>query len=149
MRRRHAFEGRMLEILGWQHRRGELLLTLVLPDGTRSLIPASWTDLHETLDVRPETLATVEQLLRARLVVDALLRRAGVREAPGFEAEEREHELADEFSGNPVNPGHRRGVDHAHPRAEERDRPRIGASDRKDGSSSGPPTADRREGGRG
>ena len=75
VRRRHPFEGRTLEVHDRQHRRGELLLTLVLPDGTRSLIPAAWTDLHGLSDSERETLASAEQLLRARIVVDALLRR--------------------------------------------------------------------------
>lgn len=75
VRRRHPFEGRTLEVYDRQHRRGELLLTVVLPDGTRSLIPAAWTDLHGLSDSERETLASAEQLLRARIVVDALLRR--------------------------------------------------------------------------
>ena len=54
---------------------------LVHPDGTRSLIPASWTDLvpeSSTTSAAHEgkaTLASVAQLLRTRVVVDALLRR--------------------------------------------------------------------------
>jgi hypothetical protein len=82
VRPRHAFEGKALELLGWMHRRGELLLTLVLPDGTRSLIPAAWTDLQVDKKPafpkkRPQTalLASYTQLLQARTVVDALLRR--------------------------------------------------------------------------
>jgi hypothetical protein len=82
VRPRHPFEGKALELLGWLHRRGELLLTLVLPDGTRSLIPAVWTNLQVDkkpafLKKRPQTalLASCTQLLQARTVVDALLRR--------------------------------------------------------------------------
>ncbi|MHB1528685.1 MAG: hypothetical protein ACYCXT_04520 [Acidiferrobacteraceae bacterium] len=82
VRPRHAFEGKTLELLGWTHRRGELLLTLVLPDGTRSLIPAAWTDLQAQKTPvppkkRPQTalLVSCTQLLQARIVVDALLRR--------------------------------------------------------------------------
>src|SRR6516165_8891687 len=45
VRSRHPFEGSALDVLGWCNRRNELHLTLVLPDGTRALIPAAWTDL--------------------------------------------------------------------------------------------------------
>ena len=91
MRRRHPFEGRTLEVHERQRRRGELLLTLVLPDGTRSLIPAAWTDLHVTPKPEPEILASTGQLLRARIIVDALLRRieAPKDEVRQFEEEER------------------------------------------------------------
>src|SRR3989442_9965227 len=41
VRDRHPFEGQTLELLGWSHRHGSLYLLLVLPDGTRSLIPAN------------------------------------------------------------------------------------------------------------
>src|ERR1700730_17021399 len=45
LRERHPFEGRVLQALGATHRRGVALLLVVLPDGSRSLIPAGWTDL--------------------------------------------------------------------------------------------------------
>ena len=35
-----------MDLLGWMHRHGSLELLLVLPDGTKSLIPAEWTDLE-------------------------------------------------------------------------------------------------------
>ena len=69
------------------HRNGGLLLTLVLPDGSRSLIPASWTDLDMNLAEagptlppgnRPSTSATLgslSHLLHTRKVVDSLLRK--------------------------------------------------------------------------
>jgi hypothetical protein len=44
LRERHPFEGRALPVMGTVKRRGVLLLLAVLPDGSRSLIPASWTD---------------------------------------------------------------------------------------------------------
>ena len=68
-----------LDVLGWVHRGGELQLTLVLPDGTRSLIPAAWTDLkvpnESTKHAQPALLASCTQLLHARTIVDALRRR--------------------------------------------------------------------------
>src|ERR1039458_3880336 len=73
VRPRHAFEGQSLEVLGWLRRDGELQLTLVLPDGTRSLIPAAWTDLqttqtpaHDGKPPQPALLASCTQLLHAR-----------------------------------------------------------------------------------
>ena len=44
VRKRHPFCGRSLAVFGWMRRQGHLDLILVLPDGSRSLIPASWTD---------------------------------------------------------------------------------------------------------
>jgi len=43
-RKRHAFEGRALSVISTIRRRGIHYLLAVLPDGSRSLIPASWTD---------------------------------------------------------------------------------------------------------
>ena len=61
------------------HRKGRLLLVLILPDGSKSLIPADWTDLASS---KPSgcasaatTLGSLEDLLHARAVVDALLAR--------------------------------------------------------------------------
>src|SRR5659263_546996 len=46
-RRRHPLEGRALPVLGRMRRHGQLELLLVLPDGSKSLIPSAWTDLEE------------------------------------------------------------------------------------------------------
>ncbi len=57
-------------------RHGQLELILVLPDGSKSLIPAAWTDLATTAALPTgtmKTLASVRQLLRARALVDVLL----------------------------------------------------------------------------
>src|SRR5829696_4535785 len=62
-------------------RRGALLLLVVLPDGSRSLIPASWTDWQAAADdpfepgaaAREPCLAPLADLLRARALVDAVL----------------------------------------------------------------------------
>ena len=48
LRERHPFEGRSLQFMGIVKRRGSLLLLLVLPDGSRSLVPADWTDWKVT-----------------------------------------------------------------------------------------------------
>jgi hypothetical protein len=80
IRPRHPLEGSALEVLGWCRRRRELQLMLVLPDGTRSLVPAAWTNLQNapqppTLNMPRTFLASRTELLRARTVVNALLRR--------------------------------------------------------------------------
>jgi len=82
VRARHPFEGKSLTVLGTIHRHGRLHLLLILPDGSKSLIPADWTDI--TLTVQPHgavtsneaaTLGSREDLFQARAVVDALLGR--------------------------------------------------------------------------
>ena len=44
VRPRHAFEGQDLEVFSHTTREGRLILILILPDGSRSMIPAAWTD---------------------------------------------------------------------------------------------------------
>jgi hypothetical protein len=75
-------QGQSLEVLGWNHRNDSLHLTLVLPDGTRSFIPAHWTDLdiadiqnRQSKNRRPtkKVLGSICHLLHARKIVDALL----------------------------------------------------------------------------
>ena len=85
LRERHPFEGRSLQVMGAIKRRGVLLLLVVLPDGSRSLIPASWTNweaagvAHELsasrCEQRAPCLASLADLLHARVIVDALLSR--------------------------------------------------------------------------
>jgi hypothetical protein len=68
-------EGRWLEVIGCRRRRGALGLIVVLPDGSRRVIPAEWTDVHGPRVLpRPGTLGSLEDLLAARRVVDGLLR---------------------------------------------------------------------------
>src|SRR2546428_682065 len=82
----HPFEGRALAVLGWTHRSDQLHLVLVLPDGSRSLIPAAWTDFKGGVTTaghahRP-SLAALPDLVQARAVVDALLRRLSAAGEP-------------------------------------------------------------------
>jgi len=79
-RQHHPLFGKSLRVYGWTHRHGRLELILVLPDGSKALLPASWTDLAPetagTAEPEPSgSLASVSQLLRARAVIDALLAR--------------------------------------------------------------------------
>ena len=62
------------------HRQGRLHLVLILPDGSKSLIPVDWTDLASPAQPQrvrsaqtAATLGSVEDLLHARAVIDALL----------------------------------------------------------------------------
>jgi len=84
LRDHHPLNGQFLQVLGRTHRGGILHLTLVLPDGTRSLIPAAWTDLslhpahNSSVTANVSTaplLGSVSDLLRTGTIVDALLRR--------------------------------------------------------------------------
>ena len=45
-RARHPLAGHQLRVLGRMRRHGRLELLVVLPDGSKSLLPAAWTD-HE------------------------------------------------------------------------------------------------------
>src|SRR6266481_4910580 len=99
LRERHPFEGHALPVMGTVKRRGVLLLLAVLPDGSRSLIPASWTD-WKALEVTDEPsrsdfehrepcLAPLTDLLHARAIVDALLRRCLIPQSePGADEED-------------------------------------------------------------
>jgi len=84
VRARHPFEGQSLNLLATLHRKGRRLLLLILPDGSKSLIPADWTNLASpapplSAASPATTLASFEDLLHARTVIDALLDRL----APG------------------------------------------------------------------
>jgi Family of unknown function (DUF5372) len=78
----HPMRGEQLPVLGQRRVRGRLELLVVLPDGSKSLIPAAWTDLDgvgvqevaETADAA--ALGSLTQLLHACTVVRALLERA-------------------------------------------------------------------------
>src|ERR1700686_976005 len=53
IRERHAFEGQKLAAISSIKRRGVLLILVILPNGSRSLIPASWTDWRGPHDTDP------------------------------------------------------------------------------------------------
>jgi hypothetical protein len=63
-------------VLGWQRRQGELLL--VLADGSKSLIPAGWTDLESPAEpagpAQAAALGSVADLPHACTVLAPLLR---------------------------------------------------------------------------
>ena len=82
-RERHVFEGQSLAAISSIRRRGVLLVLVALPDGSRSLIPAEWTDWRpERADRTPaddvgdcdHDLGRLGDLLHLRKVIDALKR---------------------------------------------------------------------------
>ncbi len=81
LRSRHPLQGCSLEVLGFSHRRGVLQLLLVLPDSSRSLIPAAWTDLEATgAAIGEGRLASLDDLPKARRVLEPLLARVVLAE---------------------------------------------------------------------
>jgi len=74
----HPLEGRDLRVLGWMRRLGRLELMLELPDGSKRLIPAAWTDLEQPAggDDAAATLGSVSDLLHASVLVSGLSARA-------------------------------------------------------------------------
>ncbi|UIF87924.1 hypothetical protein KAF44_30610 (plasmid) [Cupriavidus necator] len=78
----HPFEGRRLQVISRRQRAGRLHLLLTLPDQSRGLIPADWTDFAagsgsvpaSTPALASDTLGSIADLLHARLIIDALLR---------------------------------------------------------------------------
>lgn len=77
VRKRHPFFGRSLQVFGWMRRHGRLDLILVLPDGSRSLVPASWTDFGaDAAEPSHEMLASLTDLQRLRVVIDGLVHRS-------------------------------------------------------------------------
>jgi hypothetical protein len=79
-RRRHPFEGRSLRVLGSMRRHGTAELLVVLPDGSKRLIPAAWTDLEsqpagDSSD-GPAALGAVADLLDLSVLVSGLSARS-------------------------------------------------------------------------
>jgi hypothetical protein len=72
-RPRHPLQGRSLPVLGRLRRHGRVELLLVLPDGSKSLVPAAWTDQADTEDVEEAaaTLGSLTDLLHACAVLAA------------------------------------------------------------------------------
>ena len=65
-RRCHPFEGRVLAVLGGMRRHSVLELLVVLPDGSKALLPARWTDTSATENVIDVgTLGSLADLLHA------------------------------------------------------------------------------------
>src|SRR5256884_8062474 len=81
-RPRHPLAGEPLRVLGSLRRHGRLELLLVLPDGSKSLVPAAWTGLGEgqataggDVPAATATLGRLGDLLAACVLVSALAAR--------------------------------------------------------------------------
>jgi hypothetical protein len=68
---------RALAVLRHARMRGSLQFVLILPDGSKSLVPAEWTDFGATTGPPPggQFVGYRDDLLRLRGLVDGLLRR--------------------------------------------------------------------------
>src|SRR6202048_1087517 len=78
LRERHPFEGRSLQVMGAIKRRGVLLLLVVLPDGSRSLIPASWTNWEAVGAANDLSASSCEQRAPCLASLADLLHRRGM-----------------------------------------------------------------------
>ena len=73
-RDRHPFQGRVLRVLGRMHRHGAVEFLVVLPDGSKTLLPAVFTDAVEAPMPRSAvTVGSVEDLVQLTSVVESLL----------------------------------------------------------------------------
>ncbi|HZD14336.1 MAG TPA: DUF5372 family protein [Pseudonocardiaceae bacterium] len=72
IRPQHPLEGRSLRVLGRIRRHGRLELLLVLPDGSKRLIPRAWTDAERDSVSEGTTLGSLTDLLAACALVAAL-----------------------------------------------------------------------------
>ncbi len=80
IRPRHPFDGRRLPVLGSMRRHGAAELLVMLPDGSKRLIPVAWTDLESQpagdSGGAPGTLGLVADLLRLCVLVSGLSARS-------------------------------------------------------------------------
>jgi hypothetical protein len=108
LRARHPLEGRDLQVMGGLRRRDVQLLLVALPDGSRTLVPAQWTDwkpannadglLTLPEDNRERHIAPLGDLLRLRTIVNALLDRESMSRPEPIADEEGGHATEIEFS---------------------------------------------------
>jgi len=66
-------QGRSLRVLGRMHRHGALELLVVLPDGSKTLLPAVFTDAAAAADVVVATVGSIEDLQQLAVVVESLM----------------------------------------------------------------------------
>jgi hypothetical protein len=133
----HPFEGNKLAVFGQRRYQGKSHLILTLPDGSRSLMPVEWTDLdsfkQDSLAAPKQNthLGSLTDLLHARAVVDALLKRAASRANDEKSADEENNDLAahSEFLRHP----HSRipSLGNAGERANQANDRRSGATDQQ------------------
>lgn len=75
-RRKHPLEGQTLDVFCHIHKKGKLFFVAIHPDGSKSHIPAAWTDFNGTSHNAPgpETIGLPPDLIAMRTIIDRLLR---------------------------------------------------------------------------
>ena len=66
-------QGCELRVLGRMHRHGAVELLVVLPDGSKTLLPAVFTDAVAATEVVVATVGSIEDLEQLAVVVESLL----------------------------------------------------------------------------
>ena len=113
VRDRHPFQNRVLRVLGRMLRHGSVEFLVVLPDGSKTLIPAVFTDAVAAPTSRAAvTVGAVEDLVQLALVVESLrppaaIGTGAVEDATGVPAKE-DPRAPDQSAG--FRPRPRRGV---------------------------------------
>lgn len=125
--------------MGRFHRNKRLNLLLILPDGSRSYIPADWTDFTDHTQVadadqaRQVALASLSDLLHARSIIDALLRRLPASCDKSTQPTGKENKRAATEPGHSERPAARQpGVEQPERRTTRRLDRRIDETDRQD-----------------
>ena len=81
-----------MRVLGRMQRHGAVELLVVLPDGSKTLLPAVFTDAVAAADVVAATVGSIEDLEQLAVVVESLLPPAvsagGAEDATGIPAKE-------------------------------------------------------------
>jgi hypothetical protein len=137
IRPQHPFDGKALAVFGRRRYQGKPHLILILPDGSRSLIPTEWTDLDSSMPgslVLPKQntpLGFVKDLLHTRAVVDALLHRraSSVNNGEKSVPEENAHLATHSELSRPSHPGNP-GLGNAGERAKDGGDRSSGSTDR-------------------
>jgi len=140
-RRRDPLEGHSLQVLGRLRRHGGLELLVVLPDGSKRLIPAAWTDLEAGSDdvEAAATLGALGDLLAACALVSVLSARETDAQAARQSPCKEDHRAAcaaqsDAGAGSGAIPDASRSASRTAGRRRDR---AAGRSDRQDGDRRG------------
>lgn len=144
-RRRDALEGQTLQVLGRLRRHGGVELLVVLPDGSKRLIPQGWTDADlaggDPDGQQVATLGSLSDLLAAWVLASALSTRGSgaqgqaARQSP-CEEDDRAACAAQSAAG-PVSGATHNDVGPASPAAGRRGDRAAGRSDRQGGDGRG------------
>ena len=90
---RHPLQGKSLRVLGRMRRHGAVELLVVLPDGSKTLMPAGFTDaVAAAVEPGAATVGSIEDLVRLAVVVGSLMSPTGgvgvVQDATSIPAKE-------------------------------------------------------------